>query len=181
MSLLVFISGMFVWKSLQRKGSARFVSDRIIRLGVPFAFASMFLSPLAYYPTYLISSSHSTIRAFLSGWVSLPAWRSGPAWFLWVLLAFDCAAAGIFVVAPGWGEVPSRITKCFADLRYFSGRYWASPAAHISLWCLPSVLRGGQDSDLLLPDKPAAPLCNLVLGRLHRCLRAPAKRDCPEW
>ena len=108
MSLLFFLSGMFVRKSLRRKGSARFVRDRVVRLGVPFAFASIFLSPLAYYPTYLVSSSHSTIRAFFRGWLSLPAWPSGPAWFLWMLLAFDCVAAGVSVIAPGWGELPSR-------------------------------------------------------------------------
>lgn len=33
MALMFFLSGLFVWKSLQRKGSAYFLRDRALRLG----------------------------------------------------------------------------------------------------------------------------------------------------
>ena len=36
MSLMFFLSGLFVWKSLTRKGAGQFASDRWGRLGVPF-------------------------------------------------------------------------------------------------------------------------------------------------
>src|SRR5215469_2900620 len=39
MSLFFFLSGLFVWRSLERKGTRAFLHDRIVRLGVPFAFA----------------------------------------------------------------------------------------------------------------------------------------------
>jgi hypothetical protein len=35
MSLMFFVSGLFVWKGLQRKGSKSFVRDRVLRLGLP--------------------------------------------------------------------------------------------------------------------------------------------------
>src|SRR5262249_16606877 len=38
--------------------------------------------------------------AFWSHWTALPLWPSGPNWFLWVVLALNLAALGIFGVAP---------------------------------------------------------------------------------
>ena len=35
MSLMFFLSGLFVWPSLQRKSSVTFLSDRLLRLGLP--------------------------------------------------------------------------------------------------------------------------------------------------
>ena len=40
MSLMFFISGLFVWDGLKRKGAGGFLRDRIVRLGVPFAIAA---------------------------------------------------------------------------------------------------------------------------------------------
>ena len=39
MTLMFFISGLFVWGSLQQKGAERFLRDRLLRLGVPFVAA----------------------------------------------------------------------------------------------------------------------------------------------
>ena len=38
MSLMFLLSGLFVWPSLARKGGARFLRDRLLRLGVPFVW-----------------------------------------------------------------------------------------------------------------------------------------------
>jgi len=35
MSLMYFLSGLFVWGSLTRKGARLFLSDRLLRLGLP--------------------------------------------------------------------------------------------------------------------------------------------------
>ena len=53
MSLMFFVSGLFAWPSLRKKGSSRFVRDRAWRLGVPFAASALVLAPLAYYPSFL--------------------------------------------------------------------------------------------------------------------------------
>ena len=108
MSLMFFLSGLFVWNSLQRKGIARFGRDRVLRLGLPFAFAIAFLAPAAYYPTYLATAADPSLKAFLRQWLSLGKWPSGPAWFIWMLLGFDCFAAGLFLMIPEWGYRPRR-------------------------------------------------------------------------
>jgi len=46
MSLMFFLSGLFVWPSLVRKGSWNFLGDRFVRLGLPFALALMLLMPV---------------------------------------------------------------------------------------------------------------------------------------
>ncbi len=103
MSLMFFLSGLFVWHALTTKGAARFLRDRLLRLGLPFVVAAGVLAPLAYYPTYLQISGHTGLAGFWHQWLLLGNWPAGPAWFIWVLLTFDCIAALLFVLAPKWG------------------------------------------------------------------------------
>jgi peptidoglycan/LPS O-acetylase OafA/YrhL len=86
MHLMFFLSGLFVYPSLVRKGAARFAIDRLCRLGLPFAFGVLLLIPLAYYPVYRVTAVDPAWSAYLSHWRALPFWPSGPLWFLWVLL-----------------------------------------------------------------------------------------------
>lgn len=127
MALMFFLSGLFVWNSLRRKGVARFGRNRAIRLGLPFAVAVVFLAPAAYYPTYLATSAGPSLKIFLRQWFSLGTWPSGPAWFLWILLAFDLLAAGLFLMMPEWGNGPSR----------WHSRLFSSPARFF--WTLTAV------------------------------------------
>lgn len=103
MSLMFFISGLFVWQSLQRKNSGHFLRDRLLRLGLPFLGAAALVAPLAYYPTYLQAGQRG-LSGFRHQWFALGNWPAGPAWFVWVLLAFDLIAAGLFIWTPRWGE-----------------------------------------------------------------------------
>ena len=102
MSLMFLVSGVFVWPSLQRKGAGLFVRDRVLRLGLPFVLAAAVLAPLAYYPTWLASTPHA--GSFWQQWLGLGAWPAGPAWFLWVLLAFGAIAALMSLLLPRWGS-----------------------------------------------------------------------------
>jgi hypothetical protein len=104
MSLMFFVSGLFVWSSLQRKGNASFVRDRLLRLGIPFLFAAAIIAPVAYYPTYLLTTSAHSVADYIHDWISFGDWPTGPAWFIWLLLAFDLAVAALFAVAPNFGE-----------------------------------------------------------------------------
>jgi Acyltransferase family len=79
MSLMFFISGLFVWKSLQRKRVGGFLRDRSLRLGIPFLGAAAVVAPLAYYPAYLQIGNHG-MAGFVHQWLSLGAWPAGPAW-----------------------------------------------------------------------------------------------------
>src|SRR5713226_9199187 len=64
MSLFFFLSGLFVWPSLERKGTRPFIYDRILRLGVPFALVVIFLMPLALYPTYLQTATDPSVATY---------------------------------------------------------------------------------------------------------------------
>jgi peptidoglycan/LPS O-acetylase OafA/YrhL len=135
MSLMFFISGLFVWDSLKRKGAAGFVRDRIVRLGIPFAIAAAFLAPLAYYPAYRVTGADPSVAAYWRAWTSLPGWVSGPAWFIWVLLTFGGLAAGAYALAPKWGDGLSRLTASASTRPFalFAKLLAISAAAYIPL------------------------------------------------
>ena len=112
MSLMFFLSGLFVQQSIQRKGVGRFLRDRLLRLGLPFVVAAAVVSPLAYYPAYLQSLSHTGFAGFWQQWRGLGHWPAGPAWFVWLLLAFDVVAAMLFAFAP---KVMAWIGRAISD------------------------------------------------------------------
>jgi surface polysaccharide O-acyltransferase-like enzyme len=104
MAFMFLISGLFVRDSLARKGWAIFLRDRAWRLGVPFLMSVFVLMPIAYYPTFLrYHLPGTTDFNFLHFWwhtITVGPWPSGPAWFLWVLLALDVMAAAVWAMAP---------------------------------------------------------------------------------
>jgi hypothetical protein len=100
MSAMFFLSGLFVWPSLQRKGIGWFLRDRWWRLGLPFIVAALILMPAAYYAVELRRQDIS-FAAFWWNTVTVGPWPSGPAWFVWVLLALDVLAAVVYRAAPG--------------------------------------------------------------------------------
>jgi len=162
MSLMFFVSGIFVWPSLTRKGSVAFLKDRVLRLGLPFAVAVVLLAPLAYYPTYLLTGAAPGFHAYAKAWMALGNWPSGPAWFVWVLLAFDCLAALLFAivrrpmefVGEWWtraGQRPvvfygalvalsviaySTMTHFFGSIRWFNWGPFAVQASRLLQYCL---------------------------------------------
>ena len=130
MSLLFFLAGLFTWRSLEKKGALGFLSSRARRLGLPFVFSAAVLAPLAYYPAYLQHGGDPGLRPYLQTWLSLAVWPAGPAWFLWVLLAFSALAAASYRLAPGWGEALG------ARLGPVGERPWA----FFALWVSASAL-----------------------------------------
>lgn len=104
MPLLFFVSGMFVWQSLARKGAWKYLAGRLKRLGLPFVIGVLLLMPLAYYPAQLqvglITEKETSYGVFWFGMVRSGFGTAGPLWFLWLLLAFDCLATFFYRVAP---------------------------------------------------------------------------------
>lgn len=99
MSLMFFISGLFIVPSIDRKGVGRFLADRAKRLGIPFLISVTLLSPAAYYPSWLLSDSASQ-GDFLFRFFSRDGWSPGPSWFLWLLLAFCIVVAIMYRFIP---------------------------------------------------------------------------------
>jgi Acyltransferase family len=112
MALMFLISGLFVRTSLRGKGAGRFIRNRVLRLGIPFVLAAALIAPLAYYPTYLQRTTEASVGGFVERWLSLGEWPAGPAWFIWLLLAFDAAVALLLWLVPRWtAGVPSRLWR----------------------------------------------------------------------
>ncbi|MHC1725907.1 MAG: acyltransferase [Syntrophobacteraceae bacterium] len=145
MSLMFLISGLFVMPSLERKGGGCFLADRMKRLGIPFVIAVTVLSPMAYYPSWL--SSYAVGQGdFLRGFFTHGNWSPGPAWFLWVLLAF-CG-----VVAAAYRLIPDRMRKLLLS----------APSA----WSLTGVL-------LVVSLLTTVPLRLFILPTTWSCLWGP--------
>jgi surface polysaccharide O-acyltransferase-like enzyme len=127
MCLMFFLSALFAWSSLSRKGAARFVGDRALRLGVPYLFGALVVMPAALYPVYRVTAVDPSVAAYLSHLFALPFWPNGPMWFLWQLLALSLAAAGVYRFAPGLVAYLARKSSS-ADLR--PGKYvlWVAAA-----------------------------------------------------
>ncbi len=100
MSLMFFLSGLFVWSSLERKQSLGFVRDRLSRLGVPFMFGVVVLVPLAIYPVYLQTTADPSIADYVHRYLALPFLPNGQLWFIWQLLALNFVAAGLHRICP---------------------------------------------------------------------------------
>lgn len=110
MSLMFFVSGLFIWSSLRRKGAPTFVRDRLLRLGIPFVFAAAIVAPLAYYPSYLLLGERG-VSGFVHEWFSMGDWPTGPLWFVWLLLAFDLAIGLAYRLMPAFGDAIGKMTS----------------------------------------------------------------------
>jgi len=142
MSLMFLLSGLFVSTSLIRKGAAKYAGYRLWRIGLPFALAVVFLSPLSYYPAYFIRTANPSVAGFWNEWLTLPFWPAGPEWFLWQLLAFNLLAAALYALWPGafrhlgrlgeWSGANPR--RFFAFLVAASALAYVPLAFHFSPW-----------------------------------------------
>lgn len=135
MSLMFFISGLFVADGLRARGAGGFLKTRALRLGIPFILGVGLLAPLAYFPAWLQSGGAPSLAAFADAWTHLPFWPSGPAWFLWVLLAFGAIVTAAYALFPGVTDDLGRLARD-ADrkpARFFWGLVIASVLTYLPL------------------------------------------------
>jgi hypothetical protein len=97
MGLLFLIAGHFVPDSFDRKGPAKFLRDRAVRLGIPTLIYMLFINPAINY--YLLAFQwqgprpplgEALMNYILSGAI---LGGSGPMWFALALLIFSAAYA----------------------------------------------------------------------------------------
>jgi surface polysaccharide O-acyltransferase-like enzyme len=158
MACMFFISGLFVRGSLARRGPANFLANRTWRLGVPFLISIFVVMPIAYYPSFLRYHPPGTVDFnFFHFWrhmVTIGPWPSGPAWFLWVLLALGAIAALL------WAAAPHAIEALGQLIHALCGRPMAAFAAFLILTViiyLPMRLIFG-DSAWLVPGHYPLPI-----------------------
>jgi glucan biosynthesis protein C len=89
LGLFFLISGYFTPGSLDRKGTASFLKDRLMRLGIPTLMYMFILSPIAFIGVYQMPQSLTGISAHFT-WQQYPELIGiGPMWFAVMLLVFD--------------------------------------------------------------------------------------------
>jgi peptidoglycan/LPS O-acetylase OafA/YrhL len=135
MSFMFFLSALFTWSSLARKQPRKFLGDRLLRLGVPFAFALIVVMPFALYPVYRVTAIDPGLGAYARHYLALPFWPNGPMWFIWQLLALAIVAAGVHRCAPQWVDSLALWSSGAASRpgRYFAGLVAASAVAYVPL------------------------------------------------
>jgi glucan biosynthesis protein C len=135
MSLMFFVSGLFVWPSLERKGSGAFLRDRLLRLGLPLVLAVYVLMPLALYPSYAVTATHPNVAEYWRQFMALPFWPCGPQWFLWQLLAMNLLVAALHRAAPRAGEAFAAFGAWAArhPLRFAASLLAASAVSYVPL------------------------------------------------
>jgi fucose 4-O-acetylase-like acetyltransferase len=110
MGLMFLLSGFFSGPSYQRKGAARFLADRTLRLLLPLLVYDCILQPLAFEIARHSLSAPAGLREASNGFVYYYATQftrlgHGAAWFIAVLFVFDVVYAVVRVAAASWRAV----------------------------------------------------------------------------
>ena len=85
MPMMFLISGYFVPRSVHKKGVARYLKERLARLGIPFIAGTLLINN----GSVLLSKSSPNSPYMDMPWSKLPINNTGVLWFLLVLFAFD--------------------------------------------------------------------------------------------
>ena len=100
MGLFFFISGYFFPGSFDRHGARKFITDKLIRFGIPLVFASLFINPVLSYAKYLHSKSAIGFADFYIGqWLTkapgADTFNFSQLWFVEHLLVYSLLYAAI--------------------------------------------------------------------------------------
>jgi len=89
MSLMFLIGGLFLIRSINKKGETNFIKDRFYRLFIPFLVLGTFFMLIAYFPSYYVAHNNVDIIAYVNDFFWVEKWPVGPPWFIWVLFLFN--------------------------------------------------------------------------------------------
>lgn len=103
MGTFFFMAAWLTPRSLARKGTWRFLWDRLLRLGVPLAFSVLLIFPGAMFAGTL-GTTGDVGQAWKASADSLGRLDPGPAWFLTELLLFSA----LFAAYRWWRPMPLR-------------------------------------------------------------------------
>ena len=81
MGMFFLVAGYFTPGSLRRKGAKRFLTDRLVRLGVPLVVFGFIVGPLAV-ASASVANGHSALRTW-AGLFRAGTFVIGPLWFAW--------------------------------------------------------------------------------------------------
>ena len=113
MSLMFLIGGLFLSKSVHKKGVFNFIKDRVYRLLLPFILGGTILMLIAHFPSYYIAHDSTDVGAYIKDFFVVEQWPVGPPWFIWVLFAFNLVFA---ISHPIFNQLNEKIGQLFSSL-----------------------------------------------------------------
>jgi hypothetical protein len=129
MGAFFLLAGYFTPGSLAGKGLPRFVTDRLLRLGVPLLLYGFLLGPL----TLALADAPDAAR-LLPAWGQLlgrATFNLGPLWFAWALLLFS--GLWLLLRAPIARTLPAARAPSHLAI-FFIILLWGSGAFALRLW-----------------------------------------------
>ncbi|MBF4515636.1 acyltransferase [Flavobacterium sp. ANB] len=86
MGFFFMLAAYFTDASFTKKGTFKFITDRLIRLGIPLVVYALLISPFTSYLVYYFALEHHiTFLQYMSGY---DTWEVGVMWFVLALLVF---------------------------------------------------------------------------------------------
>jgi len=119
MGLFLLIAAYFVPGSYDRKGTSRFLKDRLVRLGIPLVVYSWIIRPLLLFAGL---SSYGDRSTSFGEWYSQHYFRDygliggGPLWFIFALLLFSVVYAVVRMLIPARPAKPHLATNFPGDV-----------------------------------------------------------------
>ena len=115
MSLMFLISGLFLTKSIGKKGVGTFIKDRYNRLFIPFLLGGTAFMLLAYFPSYYLTQGDTSITRYVVNFFTIQKWPVGPPWFIWVLFLFNFIFGVSFPLAGKWYKRSGELLSLLKD------------------------------------------------------------------
>ena len=101
MAMFIFIAGFFTPASLERKGTIRFLKDRVVRLFIPLVFYYFLLGPLVRFFSMLAKGYEGNFFQFLAEMYRSGVYGyMGVMWFVELILVFSFAYAAYKYIFP---------------------------------------------------------------------------------
>ncbi|QAU46156.1 acyltransferase family protein [Bradyrhizobium guangzhouense] len=143
MAMFFFLSGLFAWSGIARKGPASYLEDRVRRLGIPFVVCAFSVIPIAYYAISLRNNPEIGFSQFWWTTITQGPWPSGPIWFLWVLFAFDLIACLLYRI---WPNLLDPINRLSVRGRRRPAEFFAVMLAVSAAFYVPGLMYFGPSS-----------------------------------
>lgn len=115
MSLMFLIGGLFLIKSIQKKGRSLFIRDRFYRLFIPFLILGTLLMLIAHFPAFYVAHKNTNILAYIKDFFVVEYWPVGPPWFIWMLFIFNLLFAWTYTTFQKVSEGTERYITALKD------------------------------------------------------------------
>ena len=109
MALMFLIGGLFLSRSIIKKGSFIFIRDRLFRLFIPFLVLGTLFMLIAYFPPFFISTNDTNFFHYIQDFFTAQNWPAGPPWFIWVLFLFNLIFATTWLFLSKTFQLSGRI------------------------------------------------------------------------